>query len=100
MFIKRPKITKYFEENHIPAFKAHGSIWVLKAAGIPSAEMGITNNLSESINAVLHTLLIYSFNVHSYICYRLSYVVGYTCMHEKHLYIAYIYTRIKNLKGK
>ena len=24
MFIKRPKITKYFEENFIPAFKTHG----------------------------------------------------------------------------
>ena len=56
MFTKRPKITNYFEDNLIPAFKNHGSIWVLKAGGIPSAELGITNNPSESMNAVLHHL--------------------------------------------
>ena len=56
MFTKRPKITNYFEDNLIPAFKNHGSIWGLKAAGIPSVELGITNNPSESMNAMLHRL--------------------------------------------
>ena len=56
MFTNSPKITKYFEENLIPSLRNHGSIWVLKAAGILSAEMGITNNSSESMNAVLHRL--------------------------------------------
>ena len=56
MLTKSPKITKYFEESLIPSFRNHGSIWVLKAAGIPSVEISITNNPSESTNAVLHCL--------------------------------------------
>ena len=34
----------------------HASIWALKAAGIRNPENGVTNNPSESMNAVLHRL--------------------------------------------
>ena len=40
----------------IPVFKAHLGIWTLRAAGIVKPENGITNNSSESMNAVLHRL--------------------------------------------
>ena len=55
-FTSKPKIITYFEQNLLPSFKAHAAIWVLKTAGICNAEDGITNNPSESMNAVLHRL--------------------------------------------
>ena len=55
-FLSCNKVCQYFEGNLIPSFKLHASIWVLKAAGIPNPENGITNNPSESMNAVLHRL--------------------------------------------
>ena len=49
-------VLSYFENKLLPAFKCHASIWVLKSAGVENPEAGITNNPSESINAVLHSL--------------------------------------------
>lgn len=55
-FLSSQKICQYFEGNLIPSFKLHASIWTLKNAGVPKPENGITNNPSESMNAVLHRL--------------------------------------------
>ena len=49
-------VLNYFESNLIPAFKIHSSIWVLKSAGVLNSHKGVTNNPSESMNAVLHSL--------------------------------------------
>ena len=46
----------YFESKLLPAFKMHSSIWVLKSAGVLNPHNGVTNNPSESMNAVLHSL--------------------------------------------
>ena len=48
--------SKAADNRFLPQFKAHASIWVLKAAGVQNPDLGITNNPSESINAVLHAL--------------------------------------------
>ena len=53
-FISNNKVLNYFQDRLIPAFKAHSAIWTLRAAGIVNTENGITNNPSESMNAVLH----------------------------------------------
>ena len=50
------KVCNYFETKLLPTFKHSSSIWVLKSAGILHPENGITNNCSESMNAVLHRL--------------------------------------------
>lgn len=55
-FTKRSKVLSYFEGNLIPAFRVHASIWVLKAAHVPTPSNGITNNPCESFNAVFHRL--------------------------------------------
>ena len=55
-FVSSNKVLNYFEDRLIPAFKAHSAIWTLRAAGIVQPENGITNNPSESMNAVLHRL--------------------------------------------
>ena len=55
-FLSKPKVSDYFKNNLIPSFKAHSAIWILKAAGIPNPGNGITNNPSESMNAVLKRL--------------------------------------------
>ena len=52
----RPNVLEYFERQLIPKFKEYGSIWCLKGAGVLRAESGVTNNPSESMNAVLHRL--------------------------------------------
>ena len=49
-------VRNYFQNKLLPAFKAHSSIWILKSAGVANPENGITNNPSESMNAVLHGL--------------------------------------------
>ena len=49
-------VLNYFDNRLLPQFKAHASIWVLKAAGVQNPDLGITNNPSESMNAVLHAL--------------------------------------------
>jgi len=49
-------ILNYFEVKLLPAFKEHSSIWKLKENGIPNPEHGLTNNASESMNAVLRSL--------------------------------------------
>ena len=49
-------VLNYFENRLLPTFKAHSSIWILKGAGIENPELGVTNNPSESMNAVLHAL--------------------------------------------
>ena len=49
-------ILNYFESKLLPAFKMHSSIWVLKSAGVLNPHNGVTNNPSESMNAVLHSL--------------------------------------------
>ena len=54
-FTNKP-VLKYFEEKLLPAFKEHSSIWKLKENGVPNPEHGLTNNPSESMNAVLHGL--------------------------------------------
>ena len=51
-------VLNYFENKLLPIFKSHSSIWVLKGVSIENPKLGITNNSSESINAVLHTLQI------------------------------------------
>ena len=55
-FACNEKVIKYFTKNLIPAVKAHAAIWVLKEAGVQNPTNGITNNASESMNAVLHRL--------------------------------------------
>ena len=54
-FTNKP-VLKYFEEKLLPAFKEHSSIWKLKENGVPNPEHRLTNNPSESMNAVLHGL--------------------------------------------
>ena len=49
-------VLKYFEQRLIPTFKEHSSVWKLRELGVPNAENGLTNNPSESMNAVLHSL--------------------------------------------
>lgn len=49
-------VLNYFEQKLLPAFKEHSSIWKLKENGVPNPEYGLTNNASESLNAVLHSL--------------------------------------------
>lgn len=55
-FLSNQKICAYFTNNLIPSFKAHAAIWKLKAAGVADFVKGITNNPSESMNAVLRRL--------------------------------------------
>lgn len=45
-------VLKYFEQRLIPAFKEHSSVWKLREMEIPDPENGLTNNPSESINAI------------------------------------------------
>ena len=51
-----PTILRYFEQKLLPAFKEHSSIWKLREMGVSDPENGLTNNPSESMNAVLHNL--------------------------------------------
>ena len=55
-FISSNKVLNYFQDRLLPAFKAHSAIWTLRAVGVVNPENGITNNPSESMNAVLHRL--------------------------------------------
>lgn len=55
-FVTNTKVCNYFEKTLIPVFKAHSAIWILRKAGIVNPERGLTNNPSESFNAVLHSL--------------------------------------------
>ena len=55
-FLHNKKVSSYFQSNLIPSFKEHAAIWILKTAAITNPEKGITNNPSESFNAVLHRL--------------------------------------------
>jgi hypothetical protein len=55
MFAQSGLVTNYFERHIIPAFKTRSAVWVLKSAEIRNASSGITNNASESMNAVLHS---------------------------------------------
>ena len=47
---------KYFDQRLIPAFKEHSSVWKLREMGVTDPENGLTNNPSESMNAVLRSL--------------------------------------------
>lgn len=49
-------VLNYFEQKLLPAFKEHSSVWKLREMGISDPENGLTNNPSESMNAVLHGL--------------------------------------------
>jgi len=49
-------VLKYFEQILIPAFKEHSSVWKLRKMGIPDPENRLTNNPSESMNAILRSL--------------------------------------------
>ena len=51
-----PTVLRYFEQKLLPAFKEHSSIWKLREMGVSDPENGLTNNPSESMNAVLHNL--------------------------------------------
>ena len=53
-FVKKEKVLSYFESKIIPSFKQHAVVWTLRAARIKNPCNGITNNPSESFNAVLH----------------------------------------------
>ena len=53
---KNDKVFHYFQRNIMPSFKCHAAIWTLKSAGVSDAENGLTNNASESFNAVLRRL--------------------------------------------
>ena len=55
-FVKKAKVLSYFESNIIPSFKQHAAVWTLRAARVKNPSNGITNNPSESFNAVLHRL--------------------------------------------
>ena len=57
-FCSHKQVLNYFEKRLLPTFKNHSStcIWVLKSAGVSNPQNGITNNPSESLNAVLHSL--------------------------------------------
>ena len=55
-FQTKTVVRNYFETNLLPVFKHNSSIWVLKSAGVINPQNGITNNASESMNAVLHRL--------------------------------------------
>lgn len=55
-FIKNTKFCDYFEHNLLPSFKSNAAIWTPKAAGIRNSHNGITNNASESMNAILRRL--------------------------------------------
>jgi len=54
--ITSPCVLRYFEKKLLPTFKNHSSIWTLREMGISDPESGLTNNPSESMNAVLHRL--------------------------------------------
>ena len=53
---KHEKVLHYFQKNIVLSFKGHAAIWTLKSAGVTNAENGLTNNASESFNAVLRRL--------------------------------------------
>lgn len=55
-FTQKKKVLSYFSNNLIPAVKEHAAVWVLRAAHVKNPSLGITNNVSESFNAVLHRL--------------------------------------------
>lgn len=55
-FKKNNAVEKYFETKLIPTFKSHSAIWALKSAELRNPNNGITNNASESMNAMLHSL--------------------------------------------
>ena len=55
-FKQNKKVYSYFSNNLIPAIKEHAAVWVLRTAHIKKPSLGITNNVSESFNAVLHRL--------------------------------------------
>jgi len=54
-FKTKPLVQCYFSKALVPVFEQSSSIWVLKSAGVVNPHNRITNNLSESMNAVLHT---------------------------------------------
>ena len=54
-FQTKTVVRNYFETNLLPVFKQNSSI-IIKSAGDINPQNGITNNASESMNAVLHRL--------------------------------------------
>ena len=50
------KICKYFDNNLLPSFKSNAAIWTLKSVGLCNSHNGVTNNASESMNAVIRRL--------------------------------------------
>ena len=70
-------VLSYFENKLLPAFKCHASIWVLKSAGVENPEAGITNNPSESINTVLHSLQYWKHVPLDIVCLSLFYLSSY-----------------------
>ena len=70
-------VLSYFENKLLLAFKCHASIWVLKSSGVENPEAGITNNPSESINAVLHSLQYWKHVPLDIVCLSLFYLSSY-----------------------
>ena len=70
-FQSKALVRNYFEKNLLPIFKETSSIWVLKSAGVVNPHNGITNNASESMNAVLHRLQNWKQVPLDIICYSL-----------------------------
>ena len=71
LFQSNKTVCNYFEAKLLPVFKHNSSMWVLKSAGIFNPENGITNNSSESMNAVLHRLQNWKQVPLDIICYSL-----------------------------
>lgn len=76
-FTTNSKVLNYFDKTLMPTFKSHSSIWILRKAGIWNPEKGITTNLSESFNSVLHGLKQWKQVTLDVICVSLSYSSTY-----------------------
>ena len=91
--ITSPCVLRYFEQKLLPAFKNHSSIWTLKEMGISDPENGLTNNPSESMNAVLHNLQQWKQVPLDVICVSLFHLSSYyqrEIIRGQHLYGSWI----------
>ena len=70
-FQTKAVVCNYFEKTLLPVFQQSSSIWVSKSTGVVNPHNGITNNSSESMNAVLHRLQNWKQVPLDIICYSL-----------------------------
>ena len=56
IFAANKKICNYFDTNLLPSFKSNAAIWTLKSVGLCNSQNGVTNNASESMNAIIRRL--------------------------------------------